>query len=325
MERHKKQSFWSSYVSSLPPKPPWIPSLLSVEYIELLPADLRLAAKKSRRLLEESWSRIKKSIKRDWTCSCCGKRADCVLDVNTFTWGYILVNTRAVYVNPEIVRESCGSCEDILSDQPCMALCPYLDMFNHSHTARTRAELIRREGRLVYQLTALNSTKKHQQVFISYGAHDNVKLLTEYGFFIPGNRFDSIQIRSEDVLKVLNLNLNDSQYKFIRTHGLDKSDLYIGEGGPSFNLKAFLFVAFKDSTAKNFASIIYSDSYPKHFLEGIVDSCRKLLYLHLELTEKALRTFQDLASIDSERDVSVIIDFLKYRREFVKVLCDNKQ
>ncbi|XP_044267566.1 SET domain-containing protein 4 [Tribolium madens] len=308
VERGKETSFWKDYIKSLPPQPPWIPALLSQDRVELLPVDLRLAAKKSRRLLEESWSRVRKSI----------REASCVIDLHSFIWGYVLVNTRAVYVNPRIVRKLCDCQSDILSDEPCMALCPFLDMFNHSHEAKTEAKLINENGKLVYQLTTLGKTKKHEQVFISYGDHDNIKLLVEYGFFIPGNSNDSIPIQSEEVFQVLGLNLDDFQYKFIRSHELDKS-LCISEAGVSFNLKAFLFVAFGTTDLKHLTSVIYNDDYPKKFLEHyLVQLCLRLLQFHLKELEKILQN----SGLDPH-----IIDFLEYRKLLIQKLCDlvNKQ
>jgi hypothetical protein len=318
LQRHKTDSFWSDYIDSMPPEPPWLPALLSEERTELLPVDLKLAAKKSRRSLEESWSRLARSIRSDWTCGCCGKNADRVIDLHSFIWGYVLVNTRAVYVDPETIRGECDRATDILSDEPCMALCPFLDMFNHSDDAATRAEFVRHEGQLFYQLTTLTGSKKCRQVFISYGGHDNVKLLTEYGFFIPGNCYDSVPIQVEEVFQVLKLVLGDFRYKFVQKHGLNKS-LFISEAGPSFNLKALLFVASDTSETKNLASVVYNDSYPERFVKSTGRMCHKLLYFHAEKLQSVLKILQDL-----ELD-SLVIDFLRYRLDLMKKLCDNKQ
>ncbi|KAJ3656597.1 hypothetical protein Zmor_015665 [Zophobas morio] len=313
-ERHKNDSFWRDYITSLPSHPPWLPALLSEHHCELLPVDLRLAAKKSRRLLEESWSRVKGSIKQGWTCSCCGMKVDRVFDLHSFTWGFILVNTRAVYVDPGVVGEGGGG---VLSDEPCMALCPFLDMFNHSDKAKCSAELKYEEGKLFYQLTTLTSYKKYEQVFISYGGHDNVKLLMEYGFFIPGNCNDCISIQSEEVFRVLRLGLGEGQYRFINRHDLNK-ELFVGESGPSFNLKGFLFVASSSaSEVKDFASVVYTDSYPEEFLKSeMKDMCRKLLLCEMAKVEESLRGLKVL------KVNSVIIDFLNCRHDFIKKLCE---
>lgn len=78
-------------------------------------------------------------------------------------------------------------------------------------SANTEANLVQDGGELVYQLKTLAGFKKKKQIFISYGQHDNVKLLNEYGFFMPGNIYDTLIFKFEDVLKVLGFNLDQNR------------------------------------------------------------------------------------------------------------------
>lgn len=310
LERHNPQSKWRPYISVLPETPPWLPQFLTDEQIGRLPLDLRLQTLKSRDSFESSWLRLKQSILKDRKCVHCDKRLDCVFDLNSFTWGYILVNTRAVYVNPEIIREL--SDHEILSDEPCMALCPYLDMFNHNFNTDTKAELIKCHDELFFQLITLSQSKKHEQVFISYGAHDNVKLFTEYGFFIPGNTYDSIQFESTEVLKVLELVLSSFQFKFIREHCLDCfSKLYFCETGASFHLKAFLFVCHY-CDIKDYACFIYGGSYCQNFELFVENCCKKLLIFRLNCEIESLDKLSGLNC--------VLFQFLTYRIDYLKSL-----
>ena len=41
-----------------------------------------------------------------------------------------------------------------------------------------------------YEIKTFDRYRKHDQVFISYGQHDNHKLFIEYGFCIPDNDND---------------------------------------------------------------------------------------------------------------------------------------
>ena len=45
-----------------------------------------------------------------------------------------------------------------------------------------------------YEISSQCSYRKHEQVFISYGPHDNIKLLVEYGFTVPDNPHSSVPI-----------------------------------------------------------------------------------------------------------------------------------
>ena len=79
-----------------------------------------------------------------------------------------------------------------------LALAPFLDMFNHSSDANTKM-YIDFDNEL-YILKTLNSFRKHQQIFIKYGPHSNLKLLIEYGFIIPCNHYDFIEFSFDDVI-----------------------------------------------------------------------------------------------------------------------------
>ncbi len=71
-----------------------------------------------------------------------------------------------------------------------IALAPFLDCLNHSLEASVdtfydpSSQSFKISTRIPYQ--------KDSQVFISYGPHDNHFLLTEYGFVLPGNRYDYV-------------------------------------------------------------------------------------------------------------------------------------
>ncbi|KAJ8943372.1 hypothetical protein NQ318_002605 [Aromia moschata] len=176
------------------------------------------------------------------------KHSDCVLDENLFKWGYVLVNTRAVYVQPDLVRNmSHNPLDDVLAEEPKMALCPFLDMFNHHFLAANEAEI--------------------------------------YGFYIPNNVLDTVKFELQEVLSVLKLNLDERQYKFLKDHNFDKTDdLYIGYEGISFALRAVLFVSFNE-TIRNYNSVVFG-SYPEDFFEKLPVWTDKLLRYKSEMFQK---------------------------------------
>ncbi|KAJ8985582.1 hypothetical protein NQ317_011546 [Molorchus minor] len=267
-ERCKEQSLWSEYINSLPQNSPPLPWLASPEELNSYPADLQIISERKRKNLEESLYRTKRSIK---------KHPDCVLDEDLFKWGYVLVNTRAVYIHPDFVRITNENMNDALADEPTMALCPFLDMFNHHFQALTESEVVYREGQWFYQLKTLTGTNKYDQIFISYGAHDNIKLLMEYGFFLADNKLDTVKFGLEEVLKIAGVNVDSRQYKFIKDHNFDNSeDLYIGYEGISFNLKAVLFVIC-NAEVKNFNYVVFGN-FPDDFLKYLPQYTKKLLF-----------------------------------------------
>ena len=60
--------------------------------------------------------------------------------------------------------------------EDCLALAPYLDMFNHSASADVEAglDLVGDvEGHNYYQIVSNVGFERHSEVFISYGRHGN--------------------------------------------------------------------------------------------------------------------------------------------------------
>lgn len=56
-----------------------------------------------------------------------------------------------------------------------------------------------------YEIITYNSYQKYDEVFISYGSHDNVMLLTEYGFCIRRNTNHCIEFTPGKLSKQLTL------------------------------------------------------------------------------------------------------------------------
>ncbi len=45
-----------------------------------------------------------------------------------------------------------------------------------------------------YEIHTQTAYSKYQQIFICYGPHDNEKLLLEYGFMLPQNPHNVLQV-----------------------------------------------------------------------------------------------------------------------------------
>ncbi|KAF5288597.1 hypothetical protein FQA39_LY15376 [Lamprigera yunnana] len=316
IERHKgEHSEWKSYIESMPRTVPFLPWLASKSEICMLPADFQFVLLKKRESFESSWERLRKSINSRWKCECCQTPGNRVITLNSFTWAYVIVNTRAVYVDPTIVRKlSAVASNKMLSDEPCMALCPYLDMFNHSDLARTEANLVEHNGKWIYRLVTLSPSTSHKEVFISYGPHDNTKLLCEYGFFIAKNEFDIVTFGLHEILNITNISLNEKQYKFITAHKFNES-LYCSNNGPSFNLQAVLFVML--SSRSNWCFYIFG-SYLREDLKKIKELTKKILNYKLSKTESIV--FQ-LNAVSISESLKVVIDYFNCYLIALKVLC----
>nr|CAH7752183.1 unnamed protein product [Callosobruchus chinensis] len=303
-ESKNKESFWKEYIESLPKDLPPLPWLTTQIDMSLYPEDMQKISKKCYENYRSGLERVRKSI------------PDFRFDDESFQWAYVLVNTRAVYVEPERLDIE-GDYSSTLLDEPNMALCPFLDMFNHDFNANTEADLNCQDGQLVYQLKTLSGHKKYDQIFISYGPHNNCKLLMEYGFFIPGNVYDVVDFDMGVLMKVLGLQIDQRQYKFIKDHSLYEK-LYIGYGMVSFNLKAFIFVCLSDS-CKNFNQVIFGDRYPQGFslrLQLIVNELLDYKIISYKEDCKKFGSFESTGRLKNQC-TSIMQNFLKYRVKFV--------
>lgn len=324
-ERHKdSKSEWKHYLDSLPQKPPPLLFMSDLNEIGFLPETVKDIVLPSRWKFEESWKRALESIAPSWKCVCCRKERDRVFTFDSFSWGYAMVNTRAVYIDPQTVKDLSKFSEvnshPLISDEPCMALCPYLDMFNHSCDARTEAELKKNISGWVYELRTLTPYKKYEQIFISYGAHDNVKLLCEYGFFLPGNKFDRICFSFKVVSDVLHVKLNGRQYRFIMDKSLN-SDLHISSLGLSFNLKAMLLVAFWDDIG-SWNTCIFSENYSKDMLDQMMKCGKSLLKSKMDDNVDWLRRLDSRLHEFSTCFLN-IVEYIKYENILITSLMCN--
>lgn len=295
-ERRKgEHSAWKSYLDSLPDPEPSLPWMVQPDHIQFYPEDLKCVARNLRGNFQECLESARKALE---------------VDEPSFRWAYVLVNTRAVYVDPEYLLSRDSSSVELLADAPFLALCPYLDLINHHYLAKTKATVVSVEGRAFYELASLSGFKRYEQFFISYGAHSNEKLLMEYGFFIPGNRFDVVRISLQEVLDSLAVSLDARQYKYIKNYEFHADDLYVNENGASFVLKAILFVGSYPDIV-DYASYIFSNRYPDGFGRVLGLSTRRLLEFKLAIYQKDVKILPI---------ANAMHDFLEYRVKYVERL-----
>lgn len=110
------------------------------------------------------------------------------LDRELLTWAWMAVNTRCISLLSK-TKTKPGA--------PTMALAPFLDLLNHSGSARieTGIDLLSQS----FFIKTLQRVNANEQVFISYGPHDNAFLLCEYGFILDDNPYNYVAMDTEHV------------------------------------------------------------------------------------------------------------------------------
>uniref|UniRef100_A0A0R3W2D5 SET domain-containing protein n=1 Tax=Taenia asiatica TaxID=60517 RepID=A0A0R3W2D5_TAEAS len=191
-----------------------------------------------------------------------------------FAWAWSVVNSRCVYVN---LRLWGGN------NNENIAIIPFFDFFNHSPDVSVGIEVT--DG--VLKVKTDSSYQIGEQVFINYGKHDNLFLLCEYGFCIPGgkNPCDVIYPTFGNLLSIS----GSTQKLNLVLSALQLPSIYLTMEGPSYYLILILFTLFTSDETIPPLGVLYSldedDRSP-----SVQHGLRLLLNHLLEETEKALES-----------------------------------
>lgn len=203
-------------------------------------------------------------------CMCCNQPfIPNLINRTTFEWAYFGVNSRSVYLDPNVF-DNISAISNCLSDTPNLALAPFLDLINHSSTAETiqtvQSKIMNRSSVALYQLYTKMPIRKYEQIFISYGALDNFKLITEYGFSLPNNKFDVLTFEYDEIKPFM----PSIPYKirmFYKLHGIDQHLNISRDHGFSHNLLLIIYLNIElerdpnlIKSDANLNRIVYADS-----------------------------------------------------------------
>ncbi|WAR08490.1 SETD4-like protein [Mya arenaria] len=207
-ERHRhKQSHWYPYITSLP-EDFTTPPYFTDKELSYLPDLVQMKARDEKKKVVNTFDEIVTFSKQYWT------EFYKVLTYKDYRWAWSVVNTRSVYMEME-------HCEYLDESEPNnIALAPFLDLLNHSPTANIKAEY--NPNTALYEITTYDSYKPYDQVFISYGCLGSHKLFLNYGFCIPGNVNDEVELE-EHVSKVIKrekIQHRDKKINLLKQKGL---------------------------------------------------------------------------------------------------------
>lgn len=264
---------------------------------------------------------------KETRCVCCNRIYFCdIFTKMDFEWAFFAVNSRSVYFNLEKIAvkhlESVRSVQKLLKDEPTLALAPFLDLLNHSCTAGTGLYVKNTDNGPLYQLYTTVPFSKYEQVFISYGTLDNTKLLTEYGFFVPKNKHDFVEIQRKDIesyLKTIPYRIK----MLISNENLDQNLFITRANGFSHNIRILIYIICNASHGINaadenhFKKIIYGDI---NELNTISADMKKLAAEFIHIKSKELRA---LCGFFIERQSNQTITeqatiYLNYLKEAIK-------
>ncbi|XP_074852477.1 SET domain-containing protein 4 isoform X2 [Carettochelys insculpta] len=220
-----EQSLWKPYLDVLP-KTYTCPVCLEQEVIRLLPDPLRRKAQEQRTAVQELYTSSRtffSSLQSLFT-----ENVETVFNYEALQWAWCTINTRTVYM-----KQSQREC---FSREPDVyALAPYLDLLNHSPNVQVKAAF--NEQTRCYEVRTGSYVRRHEELFICYGPHDNQRLLLEYGFVATDNPHSEVYVSEAILLKHVcpadeqrNMKLS-----ILKDHDL-LENVTIGRDGPSWRL-----------------------------------------------------------------------------------------
>ncbi|EGG14651.1 hypothetical protein DFA_10909 [Cavenderia fasciculata] len=137
-----------------------------------------------------------------------------LVDLNMYVWAWGVIQTRTYYYNPRLDHQVSAAASSKKQQQQQLpkihttqdkndnaCLVPLADLFNHNPNVKTMASYCAADR--CYRVYTDTRFEKGEQVFISYGLHNNATLLHYYGFVIDNNHLDGIEIDSEASLPPL--------------------------------------------------------------------------------------------------------------------------
>ncbi|OCK79513.1 SET domain-containing protein [Lepidopterella palustris CBS 459.81] len=107
-----------------------------------------------------------------------------------FTYTWLIVNTRCFYWDyPNLPASRLPKKRQSLTADDCYAMCPFLDYFNHADEGCEPTH-----DASGYAVTCNQNYKAGEEIYVSYGSHNNDFLLIEYGFILARNKCDDTKL-----------------------------------------------------------------------------------------------------------------------------------
>ncbi|KAH3731946.1 ribosomal n-lysine methyltransferase [Pelomyxa schiedti] len=164
------RSQWNIYLRSLPQS-----FNTRIDFSEadqsLFPTQFQCQLSEFRETMMKDYTQLSKILE--------GHATTFTVSLEEYKWALNVVQTRSCHFRSVIKSKSDDCC-----------IVPFADFLNHSDSVQTEGGFNEKTG--YYEITTVTSFKAGEQVFISYGGHDNRTLISLYGFLLPKNAHDKV-------------------------------------------------------------------------------------------------------------------------------------
>ncbi|XP_059049901.1 SET domain-containing protein 4 [Achroia grisella] len=333
------KSEWFLYLESLPNEYT-TPYFLRGDILNHVDTDILAVISKQKDIINSSYYIFEEILNNTTSNDVIVKELKECFTMSIYEWAYFTVNTRCVFMDLTKVidlKNVQTSILNIICDNTKISLCPYLDMINHSPIARNETKLVVsrnieniRVANLNHVLFAdvwfsiftKNIFEPYTQVFICYGDSHNLKLITEYGFYLPNNELDYVSFTFESVdtfLRSQGIKLSNDQNIFINSHGLNK-DLYIDLKGLSYNFYGLLMVVkYYYNKTVDVGRLLYSAAIcsSNRDLNDIITPMVRDKLIKLKESVSKLETYENQCVITSNC-IALMCQYVVILEKFIK-------
>lgn len=323
----KSECFWNLFIDSLPYDIPSLPYFYLKNDHSNIDNSIAEILIRQKKIIEESFCLFNNLLVNTTDCK------DFTLEL--YEWSYFIVNSRCIFLESNLINKI--DCNDnklvkIISDDLNVGLIPFLDMFNHSSNIGTEFVLddISKKNlgsqdysnKFFYELKSKTAFSKYSQIFISYGSHCNLKLLTEYGFVLNKNPFSNVPFSFNvvcETLKSLNVNLTREQYQYILKHRLNES-LFVASDGLSFNFNRLLYILTNNDFSK-WNKSTFSASYNEEDLIKMNNISYSIMENRIHVLKQSLEKIENLykTSQSTHYCIELLNEYLCLINHYIKV------
>lgn len=216
-KQHK--SFWSPFLDMLPSLDEllMVPLVWKVLQLPDWEALFRLLPRSARKHADLVVDRFEK----DWKVVS-GLVPSHFINRSTFLWAWMCINSRCLYMEMPQAKDA--------SDNFTMA--PYVDFLNHLNDDQCGIKI----DTTGFHVVTSSSYSAGDQLYFSYGPHSNEFLLCEYGFTLPNNRWNYVDV-TDYIVPLLRL----KQVDYLKAYDY-YGDYTVNEEGMSFRTEIALAV-----------------------------------------------------------------------------------
>uniref|UniRef100_A0A1I8AIL7 SET domain-containing protein n=1 Tax=Steinernema glaseri TaxID=37863 RepID=A0A1I8AIL7_9BILA len=189
-------------------------------------------------------------------------------------WAWHVVNTRCIFVENLGVHEELDN-----SEGDKVAVIPFVDMLNHSPDPSCEAKL--RKAGDIYEVVSHKSIAEGSEIFVTYGYHTNVKLWMEYGFQLPGNLMNKIDISLDLFIALVqkcSMTLHPEIVQILNNADL-LCTIYASDDDLSCGFKTSIRILFlRMQEFHKWNRVVYDEEVDDDINEKISDLCRKMIH-----------------------------------------------